>query len=148
MNKMNYTNKAVLKKYLGRKQLIPLSIKKGERFESKIFRKGLIEKSILYTILMCASLVLGKLLQTVFDFDVFYISWTLSVMICVYEISSVIENIVVINPNLAYLNAFKTFVKSIGKKQVESVTEKFSTIEADKKEEGNVPPEPENGSIS
>jgi hypothetical protein len=103
--------------------------RRNEQITSRKLRKGLIEKAALYLVLLVASFILGKVMQNVLSFEKFYLTWILTLLISVYEITSIIENMISINPNLSFLGKFKKLLNSIADKQIESTESSLSSQE-------------------
>jgi hypothetical protein len=79
------------------------SLKKGEKFSSKKLRKGLLERFIIYNTMLIIIWVIESMVKQSFSYDNWYVVTFVGVMIGSYEISSIIENLVVINPEFAFL---------------------------------------------
>ncbi|RZJ98123.1 MAG: hypothetical protein EOO46_25195 [Flavobacterium sp.] len=112
---------------------------KGEPFKSRTLRKGLIEKIALYGMLFTGCIIMGKILQSVFHYKTFFIAWVFTILIAVYELSSIVENIIIIKPELAFLNKLVSLLKKVEQKQLDSVEKKISdlTLEDEKKDKEN-----------
>lgn len=100
--------------------------KRNEEITSRKLRKGLLEKTALYLILLLSSFIIGKVFQNVLHFENYYVSWILTILISVYEITSIIENSISINPNLSFLGKFKSLLNKVADKQIDNVEEKLS----------------------
>jgi hypothetical protein len=105
------------------------SIKEGKSFKSKILGDGLFSKLIIYFLLMWMAIQFGLVLQSVTHTSTFYIAWILTILISAYEISSLIENVIKINPKLLFLNRFKRMITTISDKQIKQAKKKFDSEE-------------------
>lgn len=76
----------------------------GDAFQSKKLRKGLLEKFALYVILIISVFILELILKKILSYNEFYGVALLAIFISTYEISSIIEKVLIINPNLTFLN--------------------------------------------
>jgi hypothetical protein len=101
------------------------SIKRGEPFKSKILRKGLIEKGILYNLLMISVFFLEMILKTVISYDAFYLVLASAMMIGTYELSSIAENLIVINPRIAFLKSILKMSNKMHEKTIEIAEKKI-----------------------
>lgn len=101
------------------------SIKKGEPFKSKILRKGLIEKGILYNLLMISVFVLEMILKTAFEYKAFYMVMIAAMLIGTYELSSIVENLMVINPRLNFLKNILNMSNKMHEKTIEIAEKKI-----------------------
>lgn len=95
---------------------IAASLKKGEKFKSRILRKGLIEKLCLYMVLMVSVFILESVVRTGIKLENYWLVMVATVLISTYEFSSIVENILVINPKLVFLKQLKAISKSVAKK--------------------------------
>ncbi|NNV57209.1 phage holin family protein [Limnovirga soli] len=91
-----------------------------EKFESKKFRKGWIDKIDLYSMLMFSVFILEYKLKTMVSYDPQFMLFTVTFLVASYECISVVENIYTIYPKMAIL---KTVMRLIGKLQ-DKVVEK------------------------
>jgi carbon starvation protein CstA len=105
--------------------------KTGIEITSRKLRRGMLEKTGLYLILLVASFVLGKVMQDMIKIDNFYVAWLLTVLICIYELTSIIENVIKIYPTLAFLSKLKVLLNKVGDKQIDNAEGKLGV--ADKK---------------
>jgi hypothetical protein len=113
---------------------VAASIKKGESFKSKILKKGLIDKTFLYIIMLIAVFILEGLAKSVFTYTPCCFVFFAAFMISCYELISIFENIFVLNPNLAFIQplinltsklsskAAETAESQIGKEDVKNLT--------------------------
>lgn len=97
-------------------------IVKGEKFTSK-FYKGLLQKFLLYSLLMLTTIALQKAFHL--PFEVEWLSWLTfpSIMggcIVSYETVSIFENARVINPNLKFLKALSKLIEVLQKRRLDT----------------------------
>jgi hypothetical protein len=101
------------------------SLKKGESFKSKILKKGLIDKTFLYIVMLIAVFILEGLAKSVINYTPYYFVFLASFMIACYECISIGENVFVLNPNLLFL---KPMISLFGKLQDKAVSTAENTI--------------------
>lgn len=80
------------------------SLKEGKPFNSKKLRKGLLERFLIYNTLILVIWVMEKMVKESFEYDSFYAVMLVCVFIASYECSSLLENMLRINPNYTFLN--------------------------------------------
>jgi toxin secretion/phage lysis holin len=90
----------------------------GEKFSSKKLSKGLIQKTAIYLIIMAASFEIGRVMQTVIPHETMWLTFVLTALILLYELTSIIENIVVINPDFYFLRRFSNMFEKVVEKQI------------------------------
>jgi toxin secretion/phage lysis holin len=90
----------------------------GEKFSSKKLSKGLIQKTAIYLIIMAASFEIGRVMQTVIPHETMWLTFILTALILLYELTSIIENIVVINPDFYFLRRFSNMFEKVVEKQI------------------------------
>ena len=78
---------------------ITAALKRGEKFSSRKLRRGLLEKFTLYIILFFSILMLDKIIHSMIATETFYLSGLVTLLISLYEISSISEGLYSINPN-------------------------------------------------
>ncbi|WPQ65506.1 phage holin family protein [Chitinophaga sancti] len=83
---------------------IPASMKKGVPFKSRILRKGLIEKVVLYLIMLIAVFILELVVKTAIEYDSFYMVLVVTMCISTYELTSILENIAILRPELPFIS--------------------------------------------
>lgn len=96
------------------------AFKLGEKFSSKKLGKGLIQKSAVYLIIMAASFEIGKVMQTAIAHETMWLAFVLTTLILLYELTSIIENIVVINPDMYFLRRFSGLFEKVVNRQMEN----------------------------
>jgi hypothetical protein len=101
------------------------SIKKGEAFKSKILKKGLIDKTFLYIVMLIAVFILEGLAKSVINYTPYYFVFLASFMISCYELISIGENVFVLNPDLSFL---KPLISLVGKLQDQAISTAQKTI--------------------
>ena len=104
------------------------SLKKGNKFKSRILRKGLIEKVILYNLLMISVFILEIVIKTAVNYSAFYMVLIATVLISTYELSSILENILVINPNLSFISKLINLSNKIQESTIDVAEEKIDNI--------------------
>lgn len=70
---------------------------------------------------------IGKVIQSAIGNDTFWLTWILTLLILVYELSSAIENIVIINPDMVFLKRFSGLFENIVDRQMDNVEEKLNS---------------------
>lgn len=110
------------------------SFKQGERFSSKKLGRGLIQKTVIYLIIMATSFEIGKVIQSAIGNETYWLTWILTLLILLYELSSVVENIVIINPDMVFLKRFSGLFEKVVNKQMDNVEEKLGNTEEAKEE--------------
>lgn len=105
------------------------SLKKGESFKSKILKKGLIDKTFLYIVMLIAVFILEGLAKSVINYTPYYFVFLASFMIACYELSSIFENVYVLNPNLTFLKSFLYLVSKLSDKAVSTAEDTISVTE-------------------
>lgn len=95
------------------------AIKRGEPFKSKILKKGLIEKFFLYVLVLIAVFVFEGLTKQIINYSAYYFVFFASFLICSYELVSILENVVSINPNLTFI---KPIINLVNKMQTKSIS--------------------------
>lgn len=111
---------------------ITASIKKGDKFTSRYLKKGLLEKLALYIILILAAFALESVVKTIFNWEKFFVVFFVSLLISIYEVVSICENILIINPSLVFLSSIIKLSKSLNDKAIETAQSKIDAIEFDK----------------
>jgi len=92
------------------------SIKKGESFRSKILRHGLIDKTFMYIIMLTTVFILEQLTKSIFTYSPYYFMFIVSFMIACYETVSIFENLLVLSPNLTFIQPLITLTNSLSDK--------------------------------
>ncbi|MBN9295388.1 MAG: phage holin family protein [Filimonas sp.] len=103
------------------------SIKKGEKFKSRILRKGLLEKFLLYLIIMLAIFFLETLGKSIIQYDKFYFVFIGTFLISTYEVVSILENILVLNPKLLFISSLIKLTNSLQSKAIEKSEKAIET---------------------
>lgn len=106
------------------------SIKKGESFKSKILRKGLIDKTFLYVVMLIAVFILEGLAKSVFTYTPYYFVFIAAFMIACYELISIFENILVLNPNLTFIQPLITLTNKLSSKAQDTAESTISNTDA------------------
>jgi len=106
--------------------------KKGEAISSRKLRKGLLEKTALYMFLLISVFVMDKLMASVLGSG-HYFSFIVTVLICSYEVTSIIENLSILNPNIPFLSGLVRVFKKMGESTVNHLESKIDDINTDSK---------------
>jgi len=104
--------------------------KKGEAITSRKLRKGLLEKTALYMVLLVSVFILDKLTASLIGSG-HYFSFIITFLICSYELTSITENISIINPNIPFLSGLVKVFKKMGESTVIKLEEKVDDITKD-----------------
>lgn len=99
-----------------------VSIKKGNSFSSRKFRKGLVEKTILYALLFIVSYVLEGIIKTSIPYEQFYLVGFSAAIFGFYEASSIIEGLIYLYPEYPFLKRLGNYLHILDKKVEEKVT--------------------------
>lgn len=86
------------------------SVKKRRTIQEQNPEKGLIEKGILYNVLMISVFILEMILKTAINYKAFYLVLVSAMLIGTYEVSSIVENLIV------KITLTKAILKAQGKK--------------------------------
>lgn len=108
---------------------ITASIKKGEPFKSRILRKGLIEKVVIYNLLMVSVFVLEYIIRKAIGYDNYWLVLLTTTLIGTYELSSIFENLFVINPNLVFLKSLIKLSDKFRDKTVSIAEDKIDKLD-------------------
>lgn len=82
---------------------IKASLKQGEPYKTRILRKGLLEKFVLYFFVLLIAFILDTVLQHGIEYSKYYIAFIASAMISFYEASSIVEKLIIIYPDVPFL---------------------------------------------
>ncbi|MBC7425841.1 MAG: phage holin family protein [Bacteroidia bacterium] len=102
--------------------------RKGQTFTSKVLKKGLLEKTILYIILLGASLSMEMVLKSMFGWEHYYVVFFVTVLITSYECVSIFENIFKINPNLQFLQSLIGLSNRINRTAIKYAEGKIDSV--------------------
>ncbi|RYF96301.1 MAG: hypothetical protein EOO00_03045 [Chitinophagaceae bacterium] len=102
------------------------SVKKGEPFKSRVLRKGLLEKVLIYNLLMVSVFILEYIIKKAIGYDNYWLVLMTTTLIGTYELSSIFENLYVINPNLTFL---KSLIKLSDKLRDKTISVAEGSIE-------------------
>lgn len=105
------------------------SVKKGEPFKSKILRKGLIEKVILYNILIVSVFALEYVIKSALGYDTYWLVMLATMLIGTYELSSIMENLLVISPNLVFIKSLIRLTDKLRDKTVSIAENKIEKLD-------------------
>ena len=104
------------------------SLKRGEKFKSRILRKGLVEKVLLYNLMLISIFILELIIKTGFNYSTFYLVLVATVCIATYEISSILENVLTIRPELSFINRLIKLTNKIQDKAVNIAENKVDRV--------------------
>jgi toxin secretion/phage lysis holin len=107
---------------------IMASNKKGIGFSSRLLRKGLLEKTALYLVLMLSVFVLDTLTTNLIGHSRYFFVFIITFLISCYEVSSIIENIAVVRPNIPFLSGLVRIFKKMGAGTVDKLEAQVDTI--------------------
>ena len=105
------------------------SVKQGKNFTSEYLRKGLLEKTALYLILILSAFALEIVFKSIYPYDHYFIVFFVTVLISSYECVSIMENILIINPSLTFINPLIRLSKRISKATEKSADDKIDIVE-------------------
>jgi len=108
---------------------IMASIKKGESFKSKILKKGLIDKTFLYIVMLIAVFILEGIAKSVINYSHYYFVFLASFMIACYEIISIFENVLVINPSLTFIQPLINLTNKLSSKAQDTAESTISNAD-------------------
>ncbi|SFW53147.1 phage holin family protein [Chitinophaga sancti] len=111
---------------------IPASMKKGELFKSRILRKGLIEKIALYLIMLIAVFILELVVKSAFKYESFYMVLVVTMCVSTYELTSILENIAVLRPELPFISRLIKLSNKIQEKTLDIAEDKVDKVEIKK----------------
>lgn len=100
------------------------SIKKGESFKSKILKKGLVEKFFLYVLMLIAVFILEKIMKNIFTYQEYYFVFLAAFLISSYEVVSIFENVLSINPKLTFIRGLIKLTNKLSDKAMEDSDDK------------------------
>lgn len=95
---------------------IMASLKKGEAFTSHRLKEGLIHKVAFYGILLSSFLGFEYVLMNMFFYKTFYIIGAITAMIGFYELTSIIEKMIIIEPRIKVFHRILKFIKKTDEK--------------------------------
>lgn len=104
------------------------SLRKGEIFTSRRLKDGLINKTAIYGILLASFLMIEGVVMGMLGYTVFYAVGAISTMILFYELISIIEKLIVIDPRTKVLYRILKFVKKTDKKLDDVIDKKLDEI--------------------
>lgn len=108
------------------------SIKRGEAFKSKILKKGLVEKFFLYILIMIAVFVLETVAKSVIKYTAFYFVSFAAFSISCYELISILENIISINPKLTFVTSFINLTNRLQTTATDKANKAIDDVKVDK----------------
>ena len=104
------------------------SVKQGVSFKSSILRKGLVQKFLLYNLLMISVFIIEKVLKSVIIYSKFYFVMIATMMISTNELVSICENILKINPRLLFVNKVINLTNQVQDETVNTAEKKIQDV--------------------
>lgn len=104
------------------------SVKQGISFKSSILRKGLIQKFLLYNLLMLSVFVIESVLKAGFDYSKYYMVMIATMLICTNELVSIFENVLKINPNLTFVTSLIKLTNQVQETTVNTAEKKIEDL--------------------
>lgn len=74
------------------------AVRSGKPFRSKIFRKGLLEKFLLYMLIFISCYIVEDIVKHSIDYQAFYFVGLTATLISFYELSSILEHLATLYP--------------------------------------------------
>jgi toxin secretion/phage lysis holin len=102
--------------------------KKGEPITSRKLRKGLLEKTALYLVLLLSVFVLDTLTKNLFAHAGFYFVFIVTFLISTYEITSILENLSTMHPQIPFLSGLVRIFKKMGDSTVNGLENKVDGL--------------------
>lgn len=117
---------------------ISAALHQGIKFSSKKLRIGLIDRVILYSVLIIITLMLDTMLRGTINYGRDYIAIACCTIVGFYEASSCVENLIKRFPNYSFLQRIGKMLNLIEQKYEDSTVNKIADIiEASKLEEND-----------
>lgn len=104
------------------------SLKRGEKFNSRKLRTGLIERFILYGSLTVVALCIDSIVRGAFDYGEYYVTVFCCTIVGFYEAGSTIENLIECYPKFTFLQKIAKLLNLIEKKYQDNTVNKVSEI--------------------
>lgn len=98
---------------------------RNEPFSSRKFKKGLLEKTFFYILILVVVFILDFLLIGVIGHSTFYLAFGACFSISLYEVSSILENIYSVNPEFTFLKRLLNLTGTIEEKFYEKAEAKI-----------------------
>lgn len=105
------------------------AIKQLKKFVSDELKKGLLEKTALYMVLILVAFVMASTLKTIFPYDGWYIPAFVTILIASYEAVSICENILAINTKLTFIKSFIKLTNTFSDKTINNASKAIDNIE-------------------
>ncbi len=102
--------------------------KRGEAITSRKLRKGLLEKFALYLVILISIFTLDVVLKSILPVESFYLSAIVTFLISTYECTSILENVLVINPNIPFIKPLVKVFNKMGDKTVDNLDKRVDDI--------------------
>lgn len=107
---------------------IAASLHRGERFNSRKLRTGLIERIILYGALIVITLMIDTILRGTIDYGKYYVAIICCTIIGFYEAGSCVENLVSRFPKYTFLKKIGDMLNLLEKNYEDSTINKVSQV--------------------
>jgi len=82
---------------------IKASLKQGKPYRTRILRKGLLEKFVLYFFVILVAFIVETVVKQGIEYDRYYIVFIAASMISFYEAGSIIEKLIILYPQFPFL---------------------------------------------
>lgn len=97
------------------------SIHKGNGFRSRRFWVSIVAKTFIHTLMICMMYAFATIFKGIFPFAPYMTAAAVTGFICIYEFSSVTENVLVLFPDMLYLKKIKDLMSKLVNKQTEAI---------------------------
>lgn len=104
---------------------IPAALKRKEKFTSRILKRGLLQKTALYFILMLTFFFVEKIVMSAIIYSNHYLVMVITLLISFYESVSIMENVLVLNPQLGFLKRLIGIAKKAETKTLDDLEDKI-----------------------
>lgn len=107
---------------------VAVSIKKGVKFESRKLKKGLVHKLAFYGIIIVSFLGLELVLMKMLQYKTYYIIGVITTMIGFYELTSIVEKMMIIEPNIKVFGRLLKWIKKTDEKIETNIDNKIDKL--------------------
>ncbi len=104
---------------------VTAAYKRKEPITSRKLRTGLLEKFLLYMVLLLAVFTLDIVMKHIIPIDAYYLSGLISFLISTYEVTSIMENVLTINPNMPFISSLVRVFQTMNQKTIDSMQKKI-----------------------
>ena len=98
---------------------IKASIKNGGKYESYKIKQGLLNKIKIYLTIFILAIIFDILTRKIYDYQSFYVVFLSAFIIGLYEIGSILENMVLLFPNSEVVKLLSKYL-NLTKKKVDN----------------------------